>query len=74
MRWLGRYVQLEQDQGWHMKGTLVRQAQGSTYSLTEAAVGGGIARHDVSVAQVRQLPLAGKHVSLHTRGCSAAMP
>ena len=35
-----------------MKGTLVRQAEGSTYTLTEAAVGGAIARHDVSVAQV----------------------
>lgn len=34
-----------------MKGTLIRQAEGSTYSLTEAAVGGAIARHDVSVAQ-----------------------
>ena len=34
-----------------MKGTLVRQGEGSSYSLTEACIGGRIARHDVSVAQ-----------------------
>ena len=47
-----RYVQLEADSAWHMKGTLVSQGEGSSYSLTETCIGGSIARHDVSIAQV----------------------
>ena len=37
----------------HVKGTLVRQAENSTYRLTEARLGGGLSRHDVRVDQVR---------------------
>ncbi|KAK9804290.1 hypothetical protein WJX72_005085 [[Myrmecia] bisecta] len=47
-----KYVQLESNPGWHMKATLVSQAQGSRYALTEAMVGASLARHDLGVAQL----------------------
>ena len=37
----------------HMKGTLVRQAGGSSYKLTEARLGGRLTRQDIHIVQVR---------------------
>jgi Fe-S cluster assembly protein SufD len=45
------YVQREAAGSVHLKSTLVDQAEGSSYSLVEARVGGGLSRHDVGVAQ-----------------------
>lgn len=39
----------------HFKGTLVHQAERSRYSVTEASVGGAIARHDLTIMQVQQV-------------------
>jgi Fe-S cluster assembly protein SufD len=47
------YVQLEAARGAaHTKSTLVQQAERSSYTLTEACLGGQLARHDVNVEQV----------------------
>ncbi len=35
-----------------MKATLVSQDQRSSYRVTEASVGGALARHDLSILQV----------------------
>lgn len=35
-----------------MKATLVNQGAGSSYSLTEARVGGALSRHDLSIEQL----------------------
>ena len=48
-----RYACLEGPQAMHMKGTLVRQAAGSSYKLTEARLGGRLTRQDIHVVQVR---------------------
>ena len=73
------YVELEPRGTWHAKETLVDQAEGSTYSLTEARTGGAaaISRADVDVRQLgpststsmRSFILAGEGqlVDLHTR-------
>ena len=45
------YVEREAAGAVHLKASLVAQAEGSTYSLVEARAGGGLARHDVGVAQ-----------------------
>lgn len=45
------YVEREASGSVHFKATLVDQAEGSSYSLVEARVGGGLTRHDVGVAQ-----------------------
>lgn len=45
------YVQREAAGSVHLKSTLVDQAEGSSYNLVEARVGGGLARHDLGVAQ-----------------------
>ncbi|KAF8065543.1 IDA4 [Scenedesmus sp. PABB004] len=37
--------------GCHFKSTLVTQAEGSSYSLVEARIGGSLSRHDLSIAQ-----------------------
>lgn len=46
------YVQLEGPGAAHVKATLVNQGTGSSYSLTEASVGGTLTRHDISVEQL----------------------
>jgi Fe-S cluster assembly protein SufD len=46
------YVQLEGAGAAHWKATLVNQGRGSTYRLTEACVGGGLTRHDLSIEQL----------------------
>ena len=56
-----QYVELEAAGAVHIKGTLVQQAQSSSYTLTEARVGGGLSRHDLRINQVRVLsPSLGK--------------
>ncbi|KAJ9519025.1 hypothetical protein QJQ45_026297 [Haematococcus lacustris] len=45
------YVCREQPGAAHFKATLVKQATDSSYTLTEARVGGGLTRHDVVVQQ-----------------------
>jgi Fe-S cluster assembly protein SufD len=45
------YAQREAPGSVHLKATLVDQGEGSSYSLVEARVGGGLSRHDVGVAQ-----------------------
>ncbi|KAL6758709.1 iron-sulfur cluster assembly protein [Haematococcus lacustris] len=45
------YVCREQQGAAHFKATLVKQATDSSYTLTEARVGGGLTRHDVVVQQ-----------------------
>lgn len=45
------YVQREAAGSVHIKSTLVDQAEGSSYSLVEARVGGGLSRHDLGIAQ-----------------------
>jgi len=45
------YVQMEAGGAAHVKGTFVRQAARSRYELTEACLGGDLARHDVGVTQ-----------------------
>ena len=52
-----RYVQLENAGAWHMKNTLVRQGPRSLYELTEASLGGSIARHDINIEQVHRCVL-----------------
>ena len=73
------YVELEPRGTWHAKETLVDQAEGSSYRLTEARAGGAaaISRADVDVRQLgpststsmRSFILAGEDqlVDLHTR-------
>jgi Fe-S cluster assembly protein SufD len=46
------YVQLEAATVAHMKATLVNQGKASSYTLTEACVGGALARHDLSIQQL----------------------
>lgn len=46
------YVQREAGGSFHMKATLVSQDQRSSYRVTEASVGGALARHDLSILQV----------------------
>lgn len=53
-----RYVALEGPAALHMKGTLVTQAAGSGYTLTEARLGGRLTRHDLSIQQVLTSPHA----------------
>lgn len=49
------YLQLEAAGGAaHTKATFVAQAARSSYTLTEACLGGQLARHDVNVQQARQ--------------------
>ncbi|GLC59202.1 hypothetical protein PLESTB_001461400 [Pleodorina starrii] len=45
------YVQREAGGSFHFKGTLVHQEERSRYSVTEASVGAGIARHDLVIQQ-----------------------
>ncbi len=47
------YVQLESSDAFHMRSTLVAQASESSYTLTEAALGGILARHDLVIQQAR---------------------
>ena len=47
-----RYVELEGSEAWHMKASLVTQAEGSKYQITEAQLGGRLTRHDLSIQQV----------------------
>jgi Fe-S cluster assembly scaffold protein SufB len=71
------YVQREAPGSVHFKATLVDQAEGSSYSLVEARVGGALSRHDVGVAQcgpdtstrMRHFLLAGANQlqDLHTK-------
>lgn len=61
------YVQLEAARGAaHTKSTLVRQAARSSYTLTEACLGGQLARHDVNVEQVCPL----RQQALTSRPCA----
>jgi Fe-S cluster assembly protein SufD len=46
------YAEREDAKAIHCNGTLVNQAKGSTYSLTEARVGAMLSRHDVSIHQM----------------------
>ncbi|EFN51512.1 hypothetical protein CHLNCDRAFT_59225 [Chlorella variabilis] len=46
------YVQLESTGVAHMKATLVNQGRKSSYSLTEARVGGTLSRHDLNIEQL----------------------
>lgn len=46
------YLQLESPGAAHIKSTVIRQHARSEYALTEACVGGDLARHDVNVEQV----------------------
>ena len=48
-----RYVELESKQSWHMKASIVYQAEGSRYNLTETQLGGMMTRHDLTINQVR---------------------
>lgn len=52
LRFLCRYAELEGEQTWHMKASLVTQAEKSNYQLTEAQLGGKFTRHDLSIQQV----------------------
>lgn len=73
------YVELEARGTWHARETLVDQAEGSSYGLTEARAGGAaaISRADVDIRQLgpstrtsmRSFILAGEDqlVDLHTR-------
>jgi len=71
------YVEREAAGSFHTKATLVDQAESSSYSLTEARVGGALSRHDVGVAQrgprtstdMRHFLLAGEGQThdLHTK-------
>ena len=45
----------------HMKGTLVRQAGGSSYKLTEARLGGRLTRQDIHIVQVRVVACRARH-------------
>lgn len=45
------YVQREAPGSVHFKASLVSQAEGSSYSLVEARVGGGLSRHDLGISQ-----------------------
>jgi len=64
----GRYLELDGNNASHVKTTLVRQGARSRYSLTEAALGAALSRHDLGIEQVlfQCLPIA----KLHTDKCS----
>lgn len=62
------YVQLEGAGAAHWKATLVNQGRGSTYRLTEACVGGGLTRHDLSIEQLGEATQS--QVRSHSRACS----
>lgn len=47
-----KYVQMEDQESYHIKGTLVDQASNSKYELVEASVGAKLSRHDVGIVQV----------------------
>lgn len=47
-----RYVQLESGSAFHLKSTLVQQAERSVYAVTEARVGAQISRHDLLIDQL----------------------
>lgn len=57
------YVQLESTGVAHMKATLVNQGRKSSYSLTEARVGGTLSRHDLNIEQL------GEGTHSEVRGC-----
>jgi hypothetical protein len=59
------YVQLESLGTAHIKSTVIRQHARSQYALTEACIGGDLARHDVDVQQV---PYA---IMLYCGACAA---
>lgn len=71
------YVQLESLGTAHIKSTVIRQHARSQYALTEACIGGDLARHDVDVQQVGEatdtvmrhfvLAAAGQLHDVHTR-------
>lgn len=46
------YAEREDAKSIHCNGTLVSQAEGSTYHLTEARVGAMLSRHDVNIYQL----------------------
>lgn len=71
------YLQLESPGAAHIKSTVIRQHARSHYELTEACVGGDLARHDVNVDQVGEatdtvmrhfvLAAAGQLHDVHTK-------
>ena len=47
-----RYVEVESKQSYHIKASIVQQAEGSRYNLTETQLGGMLTRHDLTINQV----------------------
>jgi len=45
-------VELENKQSWHMKASIVHQAESSRYNVTETQLGGMMTRHDLTINQV----------------------
>ena len=61
---MGRYLELEGANASHMKTTLVQQAARSQYTLTEAALGAALSRHDLGIQQARSLIFVHSYLTL----------
>lgn len=48
-----RYIEVQSNNSFHMKATMVQQSARSSYTCNEAAVGASISRHDLSIQQVQ---------------------
>ena len=71
------YVQLESAGSAHFKATLVNQGRESSYTLTEARMGGSLSRHDLSIAQLgdgTHSQVGGKVVRSHVLRKGAVLP